>query len=113
MFLELSWLELLLGVMTEEKISSVEEAGRPALLLLDVDSGTTHWEMINEILVNEHLIDWDMRDIFRFATQENEVEIDIDNKKELDPVAFVMDIFKQVGACRKGHKDEVENFYYK
>ena len=51
---------------------SVEDGGRPARLLLDMDSGTIQWPMISEILVHEHLVDWNMRDIVRFAKQQNE-----------------------------------------
>ena len=38
------------GCSDRRKSGSVEDGGRPALWLLDMDSGTTQWDVINEIL---------------------------------------------------------------
>ena len=93
------------GCNDRRKTGSVEDGGRPALWLLDMDSGTTQWDVINEILVHEQLADWNMRDIVRFVKQQGEGEMIICDKTDLDPVSLVLDIFEQVEAVGKGHME--------
>merc|ERR1719376_1188279 len=51
------------GCKDRRKSGADEDGGRPALWLLDMDSGTTQWDadIINEVLVHEQLADWNLR----------------------------------------------------
>ena len=91
------------GCKDRRKGGSVEDGGRPALWLQDLDSGTTQWDVINEILVHEQLADWNIRDIVRFSKQQGEILVD--NKTDMDSTDLVLDIFEQLDACGKGHKE--------
>ena len=86
------------------KEKSLKPCGHPAALwLLDMESGATQGDVINEILVHEQLADWNMRDIARFAKQQGETIIA--NKADLKPVDLVLDIFEQLDNCGKGLKE--------
>ena len=50
------------GCNDRRKGGSVDDGGRPALWLVDLDSSTTKLDVINEILVHDQLSDWNMRE---------------------------------------------------
>ena len=54
------------------KSGTLECGGGPALWLLDMDSGTSQWDVdvINEILVYGKLADWNTRDTVRFLKKQ-------------------------------------------
>ena len=82
------------------KGGSVEDGGRPALWLQDLDSDSTQLDVINEILVHDMLADWNMRDIARLSKQQGETIVN--NKADLDPVDLVLNIFEQLDLCKQG-----------
>ena len=84
------------GCNDRRKGGSVEDGGRPAVWLQDLDE----LDVINEILVHDQLADWNIRDIVRFVKQQGgTIE---ENNADLDPIDLVLDIFDQLDSCRQG-----------
>ena len=80
-------------------LGSVDDEGRLALWLVDVES-SKHGDVINEILVDEGLAEWNVKDIGRLIKQYGG-EIGSSRSQELDAAYLVLDLFEQIEACGK------------